>query len=291
MKNKIKQLIVETRELIDYKSRIFIINTLLLSILFIVMNFFTVVKYNLINLDAYLGSNIQIKLLLKDMVENKKIEEFEKELIEYENVDYHAYSAKELAIKALETKMNLNMSQRNPLKNSITIYTKEIEDINQVEELVKRFESKDIVKKVLFNKELVKKILVGKRTMRNLKAQISLYFTIPLFIFIYLVFKLNFISYERELKEKYKNTDRVFWTISPYFAKKILNILLAWVVALVVFNSFYKGVESLLYQMSPNINIIVYESLPKSIFINQLIISLIILVFSGMFIKIRGGKR
>lgn len=287
MKDKLYYLIDETRRLIGHKSRIFIINTLLLSIIFLIMNFFTISRYNLDNIEAYLARNIQIKLLLKDGIKKETIQDFERELINMENVDYYSYSAKELAIKSLEKKMKLNLSQRNPLKNSITIYTRDIKGFAEVEKLSQYFENKELVEKVLFNKELVDKLIKSRKIMEGLKFKISIFFIIPLFIFIYLIFKLNFINYENELNEKYEIEGRKMRVIFPYFLKKILNIILAWIVSIVIFGSFYQGAEKMLYNISPNINIVIYESLPKSLFVNQLIISIILMIFSGLFIRIK----
>lgn len=291
MNNKFNYLIQETRKLIGHKSRIFIINTLILSMIFLIMNFFTIGKYNLNNIEAYLARNIQIKLLLKDNIQKESIIAFEKELINVKNIDYHSYSAKELAIKTLEKKMKLNLSQRNPLKNSITIYTKDIENIAEVEALAGTLKEKDIVDKVLFNKELVDKLIKSKKTMSNLKLKINIFFTIPLFIFVYLVFKLNFINYEDELNEKYRREGRGLHVISPYLIKKVINIVLAWFISIIVFGSFYQGAEKILYSISPSISVVIYESLPKSLFINQLLISIILLILSGMFIRIKEEDR
>ena len=220
MKDKLYYLIDETRRLIGHKSRIFIINTLLLSIIFLIMNFFTISRYNLDNIEAYLARNIQIKLMLKDGIKKETIQDFERELINMDNVDYYSYSAKELAIKSLEKKMKLNLSQRNPLKNSITIYTRDIKGLAEVEKLSQFFENKELVEKVLFNKELVDKLIKSRKIMEGLKFKISIFFIIPLFIFIYLVFKLNFINYENELNEKYETEGRKMSVIFSLFPQK-----------------------------------------------------------------------
>lgn len=290
MKKNFYYLIEETKQLINYKGRIFIINTVILAIIFLLMNFFVISKYNMNNIEAYFSRNIQIKLLLKDFIKEDKIIEFEKELIGKNNIDYHSYNARELAIKTLENRMNLSISQRNPLKNSFIIYTKDIKNIKEVEALASYFENIDIVEKVLFNRELVAKLIKAKETIRKLKTKMNIFFIFPLFIFIYLVFKLNFINYEDELSEKYKREGKGILVFSPYFLKKLLNIVLAWTISLLFFSNFYQSSEKLLYDMSPNINIVVYESLPKSLFVNQLIVSIAILIIATMFVRIRGDK-
>lgn len=290
MKKNFYYLVAETKQLINYKGRIFIINTVILGIIFLLMNFFVISKYNINNVEAYFSRNIQIKLLLKDFVKEDKIIEFEKELIGKNNIDYHSYNARELAIKTLENRMNLSISQRNPLKNSFIIYTKDIKNIKEVEALASYLENVDIVEKVLFNRELITKLIKAKETMAKLKTKMNIFFVLPLFIFIYLIFKLNFINYEDELSEKYKREGKGILVFSPYFLKKLLNIVLAWTISLVFFSNFYQSSEKLLYDMSPNINIVVYESLPKSIFINPLIISVVILIIATMFVRIRGDK-
>jgi|GEM_PF-5220908 len=290
MKKNFYYLIEETKQLINYKGRIFIINTVILAIIFLLMNFFVISKYNMNNIEAYFSRNIQIKLLLKDFIKEDKIIEFEKELIKKNNIDYHSYNARELAIKTLENRMNLSISQRNPLKNSFIIYTKDIKNIKEVEALASYFENIDIVEKVLFNRELVTKLIKAKETMSKLKIKMNIFFIFPLFIFIYLVFKLNFINYEDELSEKYKREGKGILVFSPYFLKKLLNIVLAWTISLLFFSNFYQSSEKLLYDMSPNINIVVYESLPKSLFLNQLMISIAILIIATMFVRIRGDK-
>lgn len=294
MNKNIMKLLEETRNLIDYKSRIFIINTFVLGIIFIIMNFFTVTKYNLENVEEYLGRNIQVKLVLKEMLSESSIKAYEEKLIAIEKIDYHSYTAKELAVKDLEKRMNLDFSEKNPLKNTMTVYTKDIKSVEEVKEIIGTINDPNIVDKVLFNEELVGKLINAKVTMRKLKNEIVLFFTIPLFIFIYLIFKLNFINYEEELLKKYLNAEKNGYVISPYFLKKAFNIFLGWGIAYVVFGFFYGSAEKLLYGLNTSFNIISFENLPKSMFLYQFIISLIILLFSGLFIRtkgVKGGRR
>ncbi len=290
MNKNIMKLLEETRNLIDYKSRIFIINTFVLGIIFIIMNFFTVTKFNLENVEEYLGRNIQVKLVLKDMLSESTVKSYEEKLITLEKVDYHSYSAKELAVKDLEKRMNLDFSQKNPLKNTMTIYTRDINSVEEVKEVINSINDPNVVEKILFNEELVGKLINAKVTMRKLKNEIVIFFTVPLFVFIFLIFKLNFINYEEELMKKYLNAEKNGYVISPYFLKKAFNIFLGWAIAYVIFGFFYGSAEKLLYGLNTSFNIILFENLPKSMFIYQLIISLIILLFSGLFIRTKGIK-
>lgn len=77
-----KNILKETSRLIDFKGAIFVINTLLLSIIFILLNFFNALKYNILNIENYLANNNQqIRVLFKEDVSEETIKQFENELI------------------------------------------------------------------------------------------------------------------------------------------------------------------------------------------------------------------
>ena len=86
----------ETSQLIDFKGRIFVINTLLLSIIFMTINFFGVVRYNIVNIENYLENNQQIRVLLKEGVSPETVKLFEEELSKDPKIAFHAFGAKEL---------------------------------------------------------------------------------------------------------------------------------------------------------------------------------------------------
>lgn len=282
----------ETSQLIDFKGRIFVINTLLLSIIFMTINFFGVVRYNLVNIENYLENNQQIRVLLKEGTSEDNIKSFEEELNKNAKVKFHAFGAKELTIKSLEKRINLNITENNALKNHMAIYFGNLQNIGEVESYVNSLGEKEYVEKVLFNKSLFEKILNTKKTFGYIRTGLLYAFIIPLYLLIYLVFRLNFVHYEEELFQKYLHKKNGFLVLLPYYLKKIINVLLAWCISYTTFSIFYTKVESLLYLLNPNVNFIVFENLPKSIFLIQIIGSLFMIILASLFIqKKRVAKR
>jgi len=275
----------ETSQLIDFKGRIFVINTLLLSIIFMTINFFTAVRYNLISVENYLQNNQQIRVLLKEGISEDNIKSFEEELNKNPKITFHAFGAKELTVKSLEKRINLNITENNAIKNHMAIYFGDVKDIKEVEAYIKTLGEKEYVAGVLFNKELFEKIMNTKLTFNYIRTGVAFAFIIPLYLLIFLVFRLNFVHYEEELLQKYMNKKNGFTVLLPYYLKKIINVLLAWCISYTVFSIFYTKVETLLYLLNPNINFILFENLPKLTFIIQILISLFLIILASLFIQ------
>jgi len=275
----------ETSQLIDFKGRIFVINTLLLSIIFMTINFFTAVRYNLISVENYLQNNQQIRVLLKEGTSEENIKSFEEELNKNPKITFHAFGAKELTVKSLEKRINLNITENNAIKNHMAIYFGDVKDIKEVEAYIKTLGEKEYVAGVLFNKELFEKIMNTKLTFNYIRTGVAFAFITPLYLLIFLVFRLNFVHYEEELLQKYMNKKNGFTVLLPYYLKKIINVLLAWCISYTVFSIFYTKVETLLYLLNPNINFILFENLPKLTFIIQILISLFLIIMASLFIQ------
>ena len=275
----------ETSQLIDFKGRIFVINTLLLSIIFMTINFFTAVRYNLISLENYLQNNQQIRVLLKEGTSEENIKSFEEELNKNPKITFHAFGAKELTVKSLEKRINLNITENNAIKNHMAIYFGEVKDIAEVENYIKTLSGKEYIAGVLFNKELFTKILNTKLTFSYIRTGVIFAFIIPLYLLIFLLFRLNFVHYEEELFQKYLNKKNGLAVLIPYYLKKVINVLLAWCISYTIFSIFYTKVETLLYLLNPNINFILFENLPKTTFIVQILVSLFLIIFASLFIQ------
>lgn len=282
----------ETSQLIDFKGRIFVINTLLLSIIFMTMNFFTAVRFNISSVENYLVNNQQIRVLFKEETSEDTIKSFEMELNNDPKVAFHAYGSKELTVKDLEKKINLNITENNSIKNHMAIFFIEVQDIKEIENYVDSISKKEYVERVLFNKELFEKIIKTKKTFSYIKQGLLYAFIIPLYVFIFLLFRLNYVHYEEELFQKYLHKRNGFKVLLPYYLKKVIIVLLAWCISYTAFSIFYTRVETLLYILNPNVNFILFENLPKMTFLIQIIISLFLIILASFFIqKKRVNKR
>ncbi len=282
----------ETSQLIDFKGRIFVINTLLLSIIFMTMNFFTAVRFNISSVENYLVNNQQIRVLFKEETSEDTIKSFEMELNNDPKVAFHAYGSKELTVKDLEKKINLNITENNSIKNHMAIFFREVQDIKEIENYVDAVSKKEYIERVLFNKELFEKIIKTKKTFSYIKQGLLYAFIIPLYVFIFLLFRLNYVHYEEELFQKYLHKRNGFKVLLPYYLKKVIIVLLAWCISYTAFSIFYTRVETLLYILNPNVNFILFENLPKMTFLIQIIISLFLIILASFFIqKKRVNKR
>lgn len=282
----------ETSQLIDFKGRIFVINTLLLSIIFMTMNFFTAVRFNISSVENYLVNNQQIRVLFKEETSEDTIKSFEMELNNDSKVAFHAYGSKELTVKDLEKKINLNITENNSIKNHMAIFFREVQDIKEIENYVDSVSKKEYVERVLFNKELFEKIIKTKKTFSYIRKGLLYAFIIPLYVFIFLLFRLNYVHYEEELFQKYLHKRNGFKVLLPYYLKKVIIVLLAWCISYTAFSIFYTRVETLLYILNPNVNFILFENLPKMTFLIQIIISLFLIILASFFIqKKRVNKR
>lgn len=282
----------ETSQLIDFKGRIFVINTLLLSIIFMTMNFFTAVRFNISSVENYLVNNQQIRVLFKEETSEETIKSFEMELNNDSKVAFHAYGSKELTVKDLEKKINLNITENNSIKNHMAIFFREVQDIKEIENYVDSVSKKEYVERVLFNKELFEKIIKTKKTFSYIRKGLLYAFIIPLYVFIFLLFRLNYVHYEEELFQKYLHKRNGFKVLLPYYLKKVIIVLLAWCISYTAFSIFYTRVETLLYILNPNVNFILFENLPKMTFLIQIIISLFLIILASFFIqKKRVNKR
>ncbi len=282
----------ETSQLIDFKGRIFVINTLLLGIIFMTMNFFTAVRFNISSVENYLVNNQQIRVLFKEETSEDTIKSFEMELNNDPKVAFHAYGSKELTVKDLEKKINLNITENNSIKNHMAIFFREVQDIKEIENYVDSVSKKEYVERVLFNKELFEKIIKTKKTFSYIRKGLLYAFIIPLYVFIFLLFRLNYVHYEEELFQKYLHKRNGFKVLLPYYLKKVIIVLLAWCISYTAFSIFYTRVETLLYILNPNVNFILFENLPKMTFLIQIIISLFLIIFASFFIqKKRVNKR
>lgn len=282
----------ETSQLIDFKGRIFVINTLLLSIIFMTMNFFTAVRFNISSVENYLVNNQQIRVLFKEETSEETIKNFEMELNNDSKVAFHAYGSKELTVKDLEKKINLNITENNSIKNHMAIFFREVQDIKEIENYVDAVSKKEYIERVLFNKELFEKIIKTKKTFSYIRQGLLYAFIIPLYMFIFLLFRLNYVHYEEELFQKYLHKRNGFKVLLPYYLKKVIIVLLAWCISYTAFSIFYTRVETLLYILNPNVNFILFENLPKMTFLIQIIISLVLIILASFFIqKKRVNKR
>ena len=282
----------ETSQLIDFKGRIFVINTLLLSIIFMTMNFFTAVRFNISSVENYLVNNQQIRVLFKEETSEDTIKSFEMELNNDSKVAFHAYGSKELTVKDLEKKINLNITENNSIKNHMAIFFREVQDIKEIENYVDAVSKKEYIERVLFNKELFEKIIKTKKTFSYIRQGLLYAFIIPLYVFIFLLFRLNYVHYEEELFQKYLHKRNGFKVLLPYYLKKVIIVLLAWCISYTAFSIFYTRVETLLYILNPNVNFILFENLPKMTFLIQIIISLFLIILASFFIqKKRVNKR
>lgn len=282
----------ETSQLIDFKGRIFVINTLLLSIIFMTMNFFTAVRFNISSVENYLVNNQQIRVLFKEETSEETIKSFEMELNNDSKVAFHAYGSKELTVKDLEKKINLNITENNSIKNHMAIFFREVQDIKEIENYVDSVSKKEYVERVLFNKELFEKIIKTKKTFSYIRKGLLYAFIIPLYVFIFLLFRLNYVHYEEELFQKYLHKRNGFKVLLPYYLKKVIIVLLAWCISYTAFSIFYTRVETLLYILNPNVNFILFENLPKMTFLIQIIISLFLIILASFFMqKKRVNKR
>ncbi len=282
----------ETSQLIDFKGRIFVINTLLLSIIFMTMNFFTAVRFNISSVENYLVNNQQIRVLFKEETSEETIKSFEMELNNDSKVAFHAYGSKELTVKDLEKKINLNITENNSIKNHMAIFFREVQDIKEIENYVDAVSKKEYIERVLFNKELFEKIIKTKKTFSYIRQGLLYAFIIPLYVFIFLLFRLNYVHYEEELFQKYLHKRNGFKVLLPYYLKKVIIVLLAWCISYTAFSIFYTRVETLLYILNPNVNFILFENLPKMTFLIQIIISLFLIILASFFIqKKRVNKR
>lgn len=275
----------ETSQLIDFKGRIFVINTILLSIIFVTMNFFTAVRFNISSVENYLVNNQQIRVLLKEGTTEETIKNFEMELNTDSKIAFHAYGSKELTVKDLEKKINLNITENNSIKNHMAIFFGEVQDIKEIEGYVDSISKKEYVERVLFNKELFEKIIKTKRTFTYIRQGLLYVFIIPLYVFIFLLFRLNYVHYEEELFQKFLHKRNGFRVLLPYYLKKVIIVLLAWCISYTVFSIFYTRVETLLYILNPNVNFILFENLPKMTFAIQIIISLFLIIGASFFIQ------
>jgi len=256
------------------------------------MNFFTAVRFNITSVENYLVNNQQIRVLFKEETSEETIRNFEKELNDDTKVAFHAYGSKELSIKDLEKKINLNITENNSIKNHMAIFFKEVSDIKEIENYIDSVSKKEYVERVLFNKELFEKIIKTKKTFSYIKQGLLYAFIIPLYVFILLLFRLNYVHYEEELFQKYLHKRNGFKVLLPYYLKKVIIVLLAWCISYTAFSIFYTRVETLLYVLNPNVNFILFENLPKLTFLIQIIISLFLIILASFFIqKKRVNKR
>lgn len=286
-----KNILKETSRLIDFKGRIFVINTLLLSIIFILLNFFNALKYNILNIENYLNNNQQIRVLFKEDVSEETIKQFENELIKDPKVTYHAFGAKELTVKSLEEKIKLNIAENNSIRNHMSIFLGNMNNINDVQSYVDSLNKREFTERVLFNKELFTKIINTKNVFHYFQTRLVYIFIIPLYLLMYLLFRLNFINYEDELFIKYSQKQKGTMILAPYYLKKIINILVGWCISYIVFSVFYTKIESLLFVLNPNMNFVIFENIPRLSLILPIIISIILVLLAGLFVKKNGGAK
>ena len=150
------------------------------------MNFFTAVRFNISSVENYLVNNQQIRVLFKEETSEEAIKNFEMELNNDTKVAFHAYGSKELTVKDLEKKINLNITENNSIKNHIAIFFREVQDIKEIENYVDSVSKKEYVERVLFNKELFEKIIKTKKTFSYIRKGLLYAFIIPLYVFIFL---------------------------------------------------------------------------------------------------------
>lgn len=289
MKN-FKYIFKETLTLIDYKSKIFFTNLLLVIISFILINFFAVFSYNLLELKNNIDKNVQVKILVKDNVEKDVIATFEKEILKDDLIAYYSYRPKQIAIKALEDKLNLDLLNENSLPDSIVVYLKPGSTIDDVKKIKSILEEKDIVREVIFNEKIIRKIIRLRLLVRKLIYMISGVFVVPLFLLIYLIIRLNFINYEKEIQYKYKKIGNGGYALYPYVLKKFFTILIGWLTGTLLFIPFYNMLDLIMEGLNPLLKLVKITSLPIWLYFAPLGISMLMLLFSMLFTKVEGEE-
>lgn len=274
------------QDVIRNKEKIFYLNTFILAVLFLVVNFFISSVMNMKKFDEYAGRNIQIKAEISDSVSMNKIKDLEKELLNNKKVNYIKYVPKEIAFKNLETSLEMELGSENPLSNSMLIFLRKIKKIEEIEEIEQELLTKDEVYEVILKKESITRILNFKKNLTKIIRGISLFLIIPLVLLFYFIFGLNFSYLEEELKIKFSSSkeSHKLTNILPYFVTKVFTLFGAWILSMLIFIPFYQDIVWQIYEINPFITLASIKEM-YSPFLYSLLTAFILLIAAGIFFR------
>lgn len=274
------------QHVIRNKEKIFYLNTFILAVLFLVVNFFIGSVLNIIKFDEYAGRSIQIKAEFIDSVSMDKIKEIEKDLLNDNRVNYIKYIPKEIAFKNLEDALEMELGSDNPLSNSMLIYLRNINEIEEIERIEQELTNRDEVYEVILKKEYIVKILSFKRNLKRIIRAISLFLIIPIVLLFYFIFGLNFSYLEEELRSQLQNANEghKLSNILPYFITKLFTLLAAWIIALIMFIPFYQELVWQIYEINPFITLASIKEMYSPLLIS-LLSAFVLLITAGTFFR------
>lgn len=144
-----------------------------LTLSFMIFNIFISLSSNSYFIGKVLKNNYFLTIELQNEESKEKIQEFERYLLENENIRGVRFLSKEEAFRNLQKELEIIIPKsENPLSNSIIIYFKNEKNIHAIQELL------DV-------NPMVREIYIDSKFLQNTQRKISA-LNISLFIFIFL---------------------------------------------------------------------------------------------------------
>jgi len=122
MFNKSKQIIKETIQNIKNEKIPFSLTVLTLIVVFLIFDFFAIYIINLQKLNNYVKENMKMKIHLEENLTKMGIEKLEKNLLGYKEIEKIQYISKEMALRELSEKMEIDVNYAdNPLSDILLV--------------------------------------------------------------------------------------------------------------------------------------------------------------------------
>ncbi|MDN5303662.1 MAG: hypothetical protein PWP46_541 [Fusobacteriaceae bacterium] len=280
MKKELLYIYNQTLELTTKKDKILRNNIFILAIIFLLINFFIGFFLNLYKLEGYISDNIQIKINFSKNLDLKNIKEFEKKILENDNIDYVKFIPQDMAFKNLEDELELKLGITNPLNNSMILYLKNVNNIEELGRVEYELTKYNEIEEIVVKRDFLDKLLKLKNNILKILKLGAIILIIPLIILFYFIFNLNFSYLEKEimLKHQTHEVSHELLVIIPYFLKKLIGLIISWVIAYIIFIPFYDEIILTITGIDPFIILASFNEIQIYLFLSFVLVVILLIL-------------
>ncbi|MBZ4683698.1 MAG: hypothetical protein JG768_1123 [Fusobacteriales bacterium] len=280
MKKELLYIYNQTLELTTKKDKILRNNIFILAIIFLLINFFIGFFLNLYKLEGYISDNIQIKINFSKNLDLKNIKEFEKKILENDNIEYVKFIPQDMAFKNLEDELELKLGITNPLNNSMILYLKNVNNIEELGRVEYELTKYNEIEEIVVKRDFLDKLLKLKNNILKILKLGAIILIIPLIILFYFIFNLNFSYLEKEimLKHQTHEVSHELLIIIPYFLKKLIGLIISWVIAYIIFIPFYDEIILTITGIDPFIILASFNEIQIYLFLSFVLVVILLIL-------------
>ncbi|TDT71733.1 cell division protein FtsX [Hypnocyclicus thermotrophus] len=280
MRKELLYIYNQTLELTTKKDKILRNNIFILAIIFLLINFFLGFFLNLYKIEGYISDNIQIKINFSKNLDLKNIKDFEKKILENKNIDYVKFLPQDMAFKNLEDELGMKLGTTNPLNNSMILYLKNVNNLEELGRVEYELTKYSEIEEVIIKREFLDKLLKLKNNILKILKLGAIILIIPLIILFYFIFNLNFSYLEKEilLKHETHEVSHNILILIPYFFKKLIGLIISWIIAYIVFIPFYDEIILTINGIDPFIVLASFNEIQGYIFLSFVIVVILLIL-------------